>query len=85
MKQIAIDAEFKRVEREKRRVGQPRFFCLQLAMERAHRSICKKAGLAANTFDMRTPTHRNKIASLAVGRVYPFHKKKHKAKKHKQK
>ena len=42
MRKIAIDAEFKRVERDKRRVGRPRFFWLQLTMERAHRSICKK-------------------------------------------
>ncbi|MCS5642106.1 MAG: reverse transcriptase family protein, partial [Dehalococcoidia bacterium] len=69
MKQIAIDAEYRRVERDKRRVGRPRFFWLQLTMDRAHKSIRKRKGFAPpHYFDINNPEHRNLIANAALGR-----------------
>ena len=41
MRKIAVDAEFKRVEKLKRRVGRPRFYWLQTTMERAHKLLLK--------------------------------------------
>ena len=76
MKQITVDAEYRRVERDKRRVGRPRFFWLQLTMDRAYKSIRKRKGLTPpHHFDMNNPEHRNKITSTTLHREYPFHKK----------
>ena len=86
MKQIAIDAEYRRVERDKRRVGRPRFFWLQLTMDRAHKSIRKRKGLAPpHNFDMNNSEHRNLIACTAMHREYPFHKKVKNKNKNKKK
>ena len=41
-RKAAIDAEFKRVERSKRRVGRPRFYKLNNTMTRAHKLLLKQ-------------------------------------------
>ena len=84
MKKVAIDAEFKRVERNKRRVGRPRFFWLQLTMERAYRSYTKKENLTDSEFVFKNAEQRALIAKLALERNYPFHKDKKMSKKKKK-
>ena len=82
MHKVAIDANFARVERSKRRVGRPRFYWLQLTMDRAFRSIQKKENKGENIiFDIHSKEHRNKVAKMAQKREYPFHKKGKKRKK----
>ena len=44
MRKVDIDAEYKGVERAKKRVGRPRFYWLQETMKRAYRLIRKKSG-----------------------------------------
>ena len=54
MRKIAIDAELNRVERDKRRVGRPRFFWLQTTMHKAYKSHRKK------TENVEPPFHKKK-------------------------
>ena len=75
MRKISIDAEFKRVERPKRRVGRPRFFWLATTMERAHKLILKKRGSETRPFDMHERSMRETVAEAAKSRDYPFDKK----------
>ena len=80
LKRIAIDASYKRVEREKRRVGRPRFFWLATTMKRAHKFIRKCKGLAKVVFDMHNANMREEVAEAALNREHPFDKK-HKSRK----
>ena len=88
MRKVAIDAEFKRVEREKRRVGRPRFYWLCNTMSRAHRLWCKNKGAEKVDFDIKNADQRREIAEAAQNREHPFDKK-HKTRrfrtKHKKK
>ena len=60
----------------------PRFYWLQLTMDRAFRSIQKKENKGEKTiFDIRAKEHRNKVAKKALKREYPFHKKGKRGKK----
>ena len=72
---IAIDAEYKRVERLKRRVGTPRFFWLQATMARAHKLRCRFAKETRVDFDIRNKQQREYVANAALSREYPFAKK----------
>jgi hypothetical protein len=73
---IAIDAEYKRVERLKSRVGRPRIFWLQTTMARAHklrRSFAKEMQV---DFNIPNKQQREYVANAALSREYPFDKDK---------
>ena len=72
---IAIDAEYKRVEREKKRVGRPRFFWLRTTMSRSDKLRRKQKGDTKQEFDIRIKEHREYVAEAAISREYPFHHK----------
>jgi hypothetical protein len=80
MRRVAIDAEFKRVERSKRRVGRPRFYWLQNTMSRAYKLMRKRQGLERKEFDIRNGFQRTEVAKAAPGREHPFDKKGKKTK-----
>ena len=69
MRKIAIDAEYKRVERVKKRVGRPRFYWLQVTMKRAYRFIRKKGGKRNKKFD---PLGKGKRKSGEGGKLTSF-------------
>jgi hypothetical protein len=73
-RRIAIDAEFRRVERYKRRVGRPRFYWLQNTMHRAHKLILKSRGHNKVEFDINNREHRTLVAECAQNREHPFDK-----------
>jgi hypothetical protein len=75
MRKVAIDAEFKRVERYKRRVGRPRFYWLQNTMARAHKLWRKNVNLPKVRFDINNANLRKEIAEAANNREHPFNKK----------
>ena len=77
---IAIDAQYKRVERAKRRVGRPRFFWLQTTMSRATKLRRKFQRDVPVEFDIRIKAHQEYVASAALQREYPFHQKTKKRK-----
>jgi hypothetical protein len=80
MRRVAIDAEFKRVERTRRRVGRPRFYWLQNTMSRAYKLMRKRQGLERREFDIRNGFQRAQVANAALGREHPFDKKRKKPK-----
>ena len=49
MRNIAIDAEYKRVERARKRVGRPRVYWLQETMKRVYRLIRKERSNSTST------------------------------------
>ena len=53
MRRVVIDAELK-IERNKRRVGRPRFFWLQNTMKRAHKLVRKTNGRGKVQLDIET-------------------------------
>lgn len=53
VRNIAIDAAYRRVEIEKKRVGRPRFFWLQTTMSRADKPRRKQKGDTKREFDIR--------------------------------
>jgi hypothetical protein len=75
-RRIAIDAEFKRVERTKRMVGRPRFYWLQNTMKRAHKLILKSRKGAKVDFDMCNYQQRKLVAECANSREPPFDKRR---------
>jgi hypothetical protein len=75
MRKIAIDAEYKRVERAKKRVGRPRFYWLQETMKRAYRLIRKKCGTRKKRFNIHSEKKRERVADAANERAFPFDKR----------
>ena len=75
MRKVAIDAEFIRVERYKRRVGRPRFYWLQNTMARAHKLWRKSVSLPKVRFNINNATLRREIAEATNNRAHPFDKK----------
>ena len=75
MRKIAIDAEYKRVERAKKRVGRPRFYWLQETMKRAYRLIRKKSGKRKKKFNIHSEKKRERVAKAANERAFPFDKR----------
>ena len=75
MKKIAVDAEIKRVERVKRRVGRPRFYWLQVTKEAADRAMRKRRNLPKAQFDIYDKAKRLEIAMAAEQKEFPFNKK----------
>ena len=75
MRKIAIDAEYKRVERAKKRVGRPRFYWLQETMKRAYRLIRKKSGKRKKRFNIHSEKKRERVAKAANERAFPFDKR----------
>ena len=53
MRNVAIDAEFKRMERSRRRVGRPCFHWLQNTVGRAFKLMRKRQGLEKQDFNIR--------------------------------
>ena len=78
MRRVAIDTEFKRVERSKRRVGRPRFYWLQNTMSRAYKLMRKRQGLQKKDFDIHNVIQRAEVAKAAQGREHPFDKQRRK-------
>ena len=74
MRKVAIDAEFKRVERYKRRVGRTRFYWLQNTMARAHKLWRKSVSLSKVRFNINNATLRREIAETANNRAHLFDK-----------
>jgi hypothetical protein len=75
-RKVAIDAEFKRVERSKRRVGRPRFYWLNNTMTRAHKLLLKQRRWPKEEFDIKNAAQRKRVAEAAVNREHPFDKKR---------
>ena len=69
---IAIDAEYKRVERTKRRVGRPRFYWLQNTMKRAYKLILKSRKGDKVDFDMNNYQHRKLVAEMPTAPSPPL-------------
>ena len=74
MRKIAIDAEYKRVERAEKRVGRPRFYWQQETMKRSYRLIRKKSGKRKKKFNIHSEKKRERVAKAANERAFPFGK-----------
>ena len=75
-RRVATDAEFKQVERSKRRVRRPKCLGLQNVMTRAFKFVRRVHGMPKCEFDMHNWLHRETVARAALGKGYPFDKKR---------
>ena len=71
MKMGAINAEYARVERQKRRVGRPRFYWLQKTMEKADHLARKRRGDEQIVFEESYSNDETGTFIVSVARVWP--------------